>query len=168
MAVDFARGVDDIELDIAADELWCDVYPTLSGGRAGMFGAVTARAAPQVIRLACISALINLSSIVRSEHLQAALALWRYCEDSARYIWGDSTGHSDADRILRELRQHSAGRTRTSIRDLFQRNRTESEISRALAVLEEHRLARSEKEGDTGGRDTERWFATESRTTKTT
>lgn len=49
----------------------------------------------------------------------AALAVWDYCEASARYIFGDALGYPDADRILAELRATPEGLTRTEIRDSF-------------------------------------------------
>lgn len=158
-AVDFARGVDEIDLDPDARSLWFEIYPKLSAGRSGMFGAVTARAEAQVMRLACISALMNSRSMVSLRDLNGALAIWKYCEDSARHIWGDALGDPEADKILRALRVHENGVTRTEIRDLFQRNRTEEEIERALGVLRERGLARS-MEAESGGRPTQRWFAT--------
>ena len=45
-------------------------------------------------------ALLDGSAVIRLEHLQAALAIWRYCEESARLIFGDKLGDPDADVIL--------------------------------------------------------------------
>ena len=58
--------------------------------------------------------------------------------------------------------------TRTQIRDLFARNRTANEIERALATLQERRLARVEERTETGGKSAEVWFATTTLTTETT
>ena len=49
---------------------------------------------------------------VREEHLRAGLALWQYCEDSARHIFGRATGDTVADRILEALRTNSEGMTK--------------------------------------------------------
>ena len=105
-----------------------------------------------------IYALLDCSVFITKEHLRAGLAVWRYCEDSARYIFGDKFGNPVIDRILRHLRRELKGLTRTGIRELFSRNRTETEINNALCVLEEHGLARCVRE-ETGGRPSERWFA---------
>ena len=78
---------------------------------------------------------------------------------SARYTFGDAFGDYVVDTILRRLRKSPKGLTRTDIREIFSRNRSEAEISNALRVLEEHGLARCERE-QTGGRPSERWFAT--------
>src|SRR5262249_6385408 len=97
----------------------------------------------------------------------AALALWDYCEASARYIFGDALGDPVGDQLLRALRAAPSGLTRTQIRDLFGRNTPEQQIARALGVLLERGLARSESEA-TGGRPAERWHAIPPGTTETT
>jgi len=167
-AVEYAREVDELDFDEEANELWCGLYPQLGSGRFGLFGAVTARAEPQVIRLGCIYALMNRSNVVRAQHLRAGLAVWKYCEDSARYIFGDLLGDPDADEIRRALLLNpDEGLTRTEIRNLFQRNRRAEDINRALSVLEAYGLARRQDE-HSGGRPTERWISTEGPTTETT
>jgi hypothetical protein len=105
-------------------------------------------------------------------HLLAAVAVWDFCEQSACYVFGDALGDPVADEILQALRAAgSAGLTRTQIRDLFGRNKGADDIGRALGVLLGQGLARFVTE-QSGGRPTERWFATEpygtTKTTKTT
>ncbi len=166
-AVEFARKDGELTRDDEAREIWLQEYPTLSQEHLGMFGAITSRAEAQVMRLACLYALLDMSYVVKAAHLRAGLALWRYCEASARYIFGSSLGDPVADSILRALRACSVGLTRTGIRDLFGRNRRSDEIDRALGLLEEHDLARPEQH-QTQGRPEERWFAVIPGTTKTT
>jgi hypothetical protein len=157
-AIAFARDVATMRRDDAARVRWRDVYGPLSAGRPGLTGALLARAEAQVMRVACLYALLDRSCLVECQHLDAALALWDYCEASARCIFGDSLGDPVADEILRVLRSTPAGLTRTEIRDLFGGNRPANEIGRALGLLVEYRLARQERR-DTGGRPSERWFA---------
>src|SRR5262249_38698550 len=53
-------------------------------------------------------------------HLRAALALWNYCEASARYIFGDFTGDPLADNLLRALRTAGTdGMNRATINNHF-------------------------------------------------
>jgi hypothetical protein len=52
------------------------------------------------MRLSAIYALLDKSTFIRPEHHQAAMALWRYCEQSARWVFGTSTGNKNADKIL--------------------------------------------------------------------
>lgn len=156
-AVEFACTVDEMRRDGEARKIWGEVYPQLSQGQPGLFGAVTSRAEAQVMRIACLYALLEMSPLVREESLKAALAFWAYCEASARYIFGQSLGDPAADEILRALQGSSEGLTRSDLQDLFGRNRKSEEIGRALGVLAEHGLVRR-KERRTGGRPEERWF----------
>ena len=133
-------------------------YDLLTRERPGLFGVATARAAAQVLRISLIYALLDGAPQVRREHLDAALEVWRYCEDSAKYIFGDFLGDPVADEILRGLRAKPTGMTRSEINALFGRNKSAGEITRALMVLNKGTLARFEKE-PTDGRSTERWFA---------
>ena len=43
--------------------------------------------------------------VIRPVHLKAALAMWQYYEDSARFIFGDSIGDPVADTILQAQQQ---------------------------------------------------------------
>jgi hypothetical protein len=99
------------------------------------------------------------SEIVEYEHLVAALALWEYAEESARYVFGDATGDPVADSILEALRAAGGeGLTRTDVRDLFGRHKSAERINQALGEL--LRLGRVRKISEqTGGRPTEMWFA---------
>ena len=159
-AVRFARqlGNQEFKRDKTAGELWHEVYPRLSEGRPGLFGAVISRAEAQVMRLALIYALLDRSEHISRSHLEAAWEIWRYAEDSARYIFGDAIGDPLADELLALLRANPQGLTRTEIREHFKRNRRSNQISRALGILQEHGLARCVQE-ETGGRPAERWYA---------
>ena len=158
-SVEFARTIHEMQRGTKARKLWFEVYPGLSQGGRGLLGAVTSRAEAQVMRLACIYALLSRSSFIRVEHLRAALALWSYCEASARYIFGDSLGDPVADELLEALRSRPNGLTRTDIRDHFGRNRSAQGIDRALSVLLECGLVRHGRDESEKGRPSERWFA---------
>lgn len=158
-AVVFARGVDELRRDEEARAIWREVYPDLSEGKPGLLGAMIARAEAQVLRLAGLYALLDCSRVIRAEHLAAALALWQYCEASARFIFGDALGDPLADELLRELRRRPGGMTRTEISNFFGRNENAAAIAGALRTLAEHGLARLLSE-PTRGRPAERWVAT--------
>lgn len=157
-ALAFARKTREVRFSKQAKKLWYRVYPKLSREVPGLLGAMTMRAEPQVLRLSIIYALLGCSIFIEKKHLRAALAVWRYCEDSARYIFGDAFGDPVVDTILRHLRKSPDGLTRTDIRETFARNRSEAEISNALRLLLEHGLVRCERE-ITEGRPAERWFS---------
>jgi predicted transcriptional regulator len=153
-AVQFARKTEQIKRDAEANQLWHQVYKRLSDGYGGLLGSVTSRATAQVIRLACLYALLDCSDIIRLEHLEAALAVWQYCEDSAKYIFGMSSGDKVADEIFTALKSSEAGLSKTEISNHFNRNRTAKEIETALQTLLE--LERVEKaEEKTQGRTKE-------------
>lgn len=154
-----------VRRDAEAADIWgyddrpeIGVYRELTRERHGMYGACTARAAALVLRLSLIYALLDGSAQIRREHLLAALEVWRYCDDSTRYIFGDTLGDPTADEILRALRAAPAGMTRTEISGLFDRHKPGGEINRALLVLHNSGRARFEQV-KTKGRPTERWFA---------
>jgi Protein of unknown function (DUF3987) len=154
------------ELRFAAEArvLWSTVYESLTAGEPGLTGAMTARAAPLVRRLALLYALLDESAVISAEHLRAGLAVWLYAEDSARCLFGNATGDTDADVILKALRARQPdGMTRREIRDLFQRNRSGPSLTLSLNLLASEGLALLNHE-ETGGRPAERWRAT----TKTT
>jgi hypothetical protein len=157
-ALAFAKTCGEVQRDDETKELWRNIYHDLSAAKPGLFGAVVGRAEAYVVRLSLIYAVLNCSNGIRPVHLQAALAAWRYCEESARYIFGASLGDSVADEILAALRDAGAsGLTRTEISDVFKRHRTRAELDRAFSLLMENGLARRMAE-TTNGRTGERWF----------
>jgi hypothetical protein len=159
-AVEFARQVGEVRRDLDASALWHRVYGRLSAGRPGLLGAMTARAEAQVMRLSCLYALGDVSPVVKSAHLRAALEVWRYCFDSSAYIFGGRLGDPTADEILNALRGAPLGLTRSDLlHGVFGRNRPAAEISRALGILEQSHLARREEDRSGSGRPVERWFA---------
>src|SRR5262249_44835300 len=155
----FANGVGQMVRDPAAEQHWQQIYPELSEGRAGLTGAMLARAEAQVMRLACIYALLDSSNVVTIEHLSAAGSLWRYTEASVRYIYGPGVlGDPTADKIAAAVRANGAMR-RTAVHALFSRNTSGAEINRALGLLHADGLVELE-ETETGGRPARTWRLT--------
>ena len=160
-AFDFARRAGDTRFDFDGDakRLWLEKYHDLSEGKPGLFGAVTGRAEAQVVRLSLIYALLDRAKSIGVEHLRAALAVWAYCEASARYVWRDDLlGDPVADQILAALRAAANGMTRWDLYNHFSRHVKEAELDRAISVLAERGLIRSASE-DTGGRPVTRYWA---------
>jgi hypothetical protein len=157
-AVEFAQKAGRVTMTDEAANAWTATYEELSAERSGLLGAVTARAEAQAIRLALIFALLDSRNTIDTAHLNAAMAVWAYCDHSANLIFGDSLGDPVADDILLALRARPAGMTRTDISHLFGRHRTSDQIGAALALL--LRLGRTRSEtASTGGRPIETWFA---------
>jgi hypothetical protein len=157
-ALEFARLEGEIKRDAEARERWINVYEGLSEGQPGLFGAVTSRAEAQVVRLSLIYALLDCSTVIKLPHLEAAVAVWRYCEASAAHVFGSALGDPIGDEILRALLAAPAGLTRNEIRDLLGRHRRSEEIGGALERLSRLRRAHFVRE-ETPGRPAERWFA---------
>ena len=120
---------------------------------------VTARAEAQTVRLALLYALLDGKGEIDAPHLQAALAVWEYCEASAAHIFGNALGDPVADEILRALQQAcNDGMTRTAISNLFGRHKSGDRLGAALALLTTRGRARMEMK-ESGGRPVETWFA---------
>jgi len=157
-ALEHGRKTGRLERDVQARRLWAEVYPELSEGKPGLLGAVIARAEAQVLRLSLLYSVLDGADVILPAHLKAALAVWEYCEASARYIFGDATGDPIADQILRALRT-SGELTRTSISGLLGRNVAAARIEHALRTLEKANVARSlmRPPSEAGGRPAEVW-----------
>jgi hypothetical protein len=148
--------------DPEATALWAEIYPSLSAGKPGLLGAILARAEAHVLRLSLIYAALDKSDVVRREHLQAALAVWKYAEASAEAIFGKRRlGLPLADTILTALRQHGS-MSRTAISELFSRNVSAADLDAALTTLHDQGLIERSFVAPEGGlgRSVEIWQAT--------
>ena len=138
-----------------AGRQWDAVYPELSEGKPGMFGAMVARMEAQALRLAGLYAVLDRTNTIQPEHLRAALAVVDYCEASARWIFGDDLGDPVADAVLQALRRQGE-LSRNDIYELLGRHVPRQRIQRALRLLQQAGLAECEKQ-ETGGRPSEVW-----------
>lgn len=158
-AIEFSRQKGLMNFSIPASKLWTSVYVGLETSRYGYLAKITQRASPYVLRLSLIFALLDKSNLIETPHLEAALAVWQYAEDSARYVFGDRLGDQTAERILAALKENQdSGLRRTEIRDLFDRHIKNEKLNAALTLLLENGLAKPETQ-KTGGRSAEVWFA---------
>jgi hypothetical protein len=123
-----------VYMDDEARKVWARAYDKLSEGQPGLLGAVTSRGEAQVIRLALLYALLEMSAKICTRHLQAALALWQYCEESARFIFG---GLSPEQLRILEVLSNGQSRTRTQIRNVaFSGHRDAARLDADLDGLE--------------------------------
>ena len=156
-ALVFARGVDAISFDESAGAQWDEAYENvLSVERPGLWGAACSRAEAHTLRLAMLYALLDKSSVIRIEHVRAALALWSYCEQSAVLVFGNRVGNLIADTVLEVLREEDDGLSRADIRNLFSRHRSREELDLAIGQLLALGLIEGEKVA-TGGRPETRY-----------
>jgi hypothetical protein len=155
---------DRIDFSQAAKQLWNEggMYKDLSQDHEGLLGAMTSRAAPQVIRIAMIYAVLDKSLEINLEHLKAARAVWEYCFQSCEYLFSHHLENPTANKILKALACTPNGLNRTEIRSLFSGHKSKNIIDEALEQLSQRNLAycQKEKSGDsvTFGRDIEKWF----------
>ena len=154
-ALTFGETAGQVRFDDEAATLWTELYRgEFSQPRNGLFGKATSRAAPQTIRLAMVYALLDRSAVIRVEHLRAAVAVWRYCEQSARYIFGDRPADQLSDKLLTAIRQEP--QSLTKLHKLFSNHFPAETIKGALQRLANQRLI-VRKRVDTGGRPSEVW-----------
>jgi hypothetical protein len=157
-ALDWSAATPEIlfRRDPAARDLWHDRYPVLSQLTPGLRGAATSRAEAQVLRLSAIYAALDSTAIIGVPHLQAALAVWDYCDASAALLFGISTGDPIADRIREAIEASNEGLSRHHIRRLFhghvEANRIDAALEKLVALG-----ALSPRTAPTGGRPSTRW-----------
>jgi hypothetical protein len=168
-AVTFARGVGLVRRDRHADHLWAEVYSGLRQRPPGVRGAATSRAEAQTMRLALIYALLDQSDLIREKHLEAALALWDYCERSAYYVWSDRYLNRDLDRLCRAIEESGdQGLSLTAVvHDLFGRNKSKEEVHALIEKAIEFGIARKEEQKTDGRRATILLPTGNDKTTKT-
>jgi hypothetical protein len=147
----------ELRLSNRAADHWAHVYPELTRDRPGLLGAATARAEAQVLRLALTYALIEGADRVEDHHIEAALAMWRYSDDSANYLFGglgDIELDPDAEKILQALTD--GPKTQTQIVDLFSRNLPGRKLQALLTQLRDRGLIIAAKK-PTAGRPQTIW-----------
>jgi hypothetical protein len=159
--IEFAASVTEMERDDEARDLWRGVYPSLSSGQPGLVGKVLARGPAQVVRLSCIYALLDQSHVVRAEHLEAALAFWRYCEQSVSAIFGHGLSRHAERLLVRLTDAGSAGLARTDLMKFFSNNLTSDAVDGARVELCRggFEIRQDRMPGSPGlrGRPSERW-----------
>ena len=159
VAVGHARRSGELRRDPRCREVWAAIYPELSADRAGLLGAVVARAEAHVTRLALLYALLDEATEVRVEHLGAALNVWRFAEASAEWIFGDSLGDEVADQVLQLIRAAGPeGATRTDMHNALGRHVQAHRLNLALEAIQAAGRARAATIA-TAGRSAQVWTA---------
>lgn len=128
-----ASGIERMKIDDRARDRWIAIYPELSQDHPGLVGCVVNRAEALTMRLAMIYALLDASSMVRDDHLQAALALWAYCKESAEYIFSGRGEDGMSQRILDALQDGPL--YLSDIYQLFSNHATRKQVRNALSEL---------------------------------
>ncbi len=155
-----------VSRDEDAQALWDEVYADLTRERDGAYGEVTARAEVLSMRLANTYATLDRSKVIRRPHLESALALWRYCDRSAEFIFGkgDAGLEPDDRLILAAIRKApEEGLSKTDIRRKALKNHPEATGRMAAALTRLVRRGKVEERPPTvpcpaGGVPARRWF----------
>jgi hypothetical protein len=120
----------------------------------GILDKLIARANAHVMRLAVTYALADGSPTLEVEHLNAAYAFWRYCEESVQVVFGSETGDLNVDRLLSALRAASEHQlTRSDVSALFHHRKKRRQLDDICEAALATGLVRRHSE-ETGGRPT--------------
>jgi hypothetical protein len=157
-ALAFAQTPGEVKLDGGARSLWRAAYTVLSDEPPGLTGALMGRAEAHALRLAMTYALLDQSDAIGEAHLLAGLASWEYADRSVRYVFGEALGDPLADEILDMLRAAPGGMSRNDLVNAFGRHQSGLRLTKALTLLAQKKLARSE-DRHTGGRPAQYWHA---------
>lgn len=151
-----AQRVEDVALELAeairygqekrvinwqpeAAKLWMQVYPKITEEHGGVVGECTSRAEAQIIRLAMVYALLDRDDMIRVAHLVAAMAVWKYCFASVRYVFAPATATEGGEpgineRILEVL--GTGEKTQRELNNCLNRNYSADELKKALNTLQ--------------------------------
>jgi hypothetical protein len=176
-ALEAASGIGVTRRDADAVALWAGVYEGLTAARPGAYGLAVSRGRAQVVRLSLLYALIDKSDTITEMHMRAALAVWAYCEASARRIFGGDGANANrsVDRVwgggfttdtpmplhlrLLDAIAKSPGISRRRLHEATGNRIKAEDMEVALASLEAQRLAhRGRYQTASGGRPAECWW----------
>jgi len=152
-------GKKEITLRDDAADLWEAAYIPLTKSQPGLIGSIIARRSTLVLRIALVYCLLDKAKQITRDHLEAALAVWHYCEESARTIFADATGDSLADRVLTMISMEENGLTQTQISNALGRNFESKRIKQSLDLLYSQQRVLFESIA-TKGRPAKVWKAT--------
>lgn len=158
-ALSRAKAIAAMSRSADARALWHQLYPELTAEKPGLYGAVVGRGEAQTLRLSMLYALLDGQAMIGTAHLRAAVAVWRYCESSARIIFAEGQGEA-ADPLEQLLLQHirsEAGINRRGLHKAIGGHLPAKEMVEALARLRDRGQVRCEQAA-TGGRPSERWY----------
>lgn len=126
----------ELPLSNAAWAYWDHLYEKLDSERPEAVRDLLVRAPSNIIRLAVIYAILDKSSVVDKKHLEAAEAVWDYCQDSAIQIFAGITGDYHVDKLLRKMKNsHEKSLTKSEIWAIFSRHHAATWINSVIERL---------------------------------
>jgi hypothetical protein len=162
-AVEWARAQrGEFSLTADAKRRWETLYPRLrqSIAQAEAVRALHERAAPYVLRVALLLAMLDRSRVVRPAHLDAAAALWQLAEGAWDKVYPDTPREGLAGKIepaLKEAGPDGLTRTQLRVRAGIGNSVAAADIARALVQLADEGLAVKLPPRPTNGRKAEVW-----------
>jgi len=160
-AVARARTIGVMKRTPQARELWHQLYPELTAEKPGLYGAVVGRGEAQTLRLSMLYALLDGSTVIDVCHLEAATAVWRYSETSARIIFNSDDATADPlEQLLLQKIKQDPGINRRGLHRAIGGHVPGKDMVKALASLRDQNQVRCEKV-QTGGRPSECWHVQE-------
>ena len=115
-------------------QMWEGIYLEISKEHTGLAGSIINRGEAQTLRLALVYALLDGQECIDEPHLNAALAMWGYAQDSALYIFGDRSVDPLEEKLLEILKQGPLSATDLSA--AFSRNIPKERLQPLLQQLE--------------------------------
>lgn len=137
-------GTFKLSLDERMGEDWERIYRELKKPSSGLVSVILSRNIQQVRRIAVIYALHDKTTIVQIKHIVTALAVWKRCEQSAEFIFGQSKKDINAEKILSFLKKGEQGQTDISSK-CFNRNLKAGVLKQTLENLTAQNKIRSFK-----------------------
>ncbi|MFH0997034.1 MAG: DUF3987 domain-containing protein [Pseudomonadota bacterium] len=144
--IEHAHTVKEMVFSDKSKLLWEREYPNLTKDHGGIMGTILARAVNHVIRLSMLHALLDMSDVIEPCHIEAALSIWRYCEQSARYIFESQTtgdplqckildaikaGPKTATDLYKHFKHHvTSAKIRAAIKELMAQNKVDSTLEK--------------------------------------
>ena len=136
--VEKAKTIGRMTRSSEANTLWALGYKSLTDEKESpVWDSVTSRAEGQVLRLSMLFALLDCTPVIEVGHLRSALAVWSFCDDSARLLFSDvkTKPESFESKIVGHVR-NQPGLTRTELRDKFHHSTKMTDLfNRTLADL---------------------------------
>ncbi len=134
-ALSYGRHMGLISRDAEARDLWARMYPSLKQGKPGPIGAITKRSRAIILRLQTLYAALDMSHVATVEHLMAAVAFWRYCEQSVTYIFGDHLRSPLATKLHEALINSVTPMTRVNLYGVTGNHAKKADMDAALEEL---------------------------------
>lgn len=150
--ITYFRNQDFVKIVMGAEakKAWVGkYYADLTKDNPGLVGCIINRAEAQVVRLAMTYCLLDGQTTISLDHLEAAIAFWRYCEESARFIFHGRQTDQIAEKILEALAAKPL--TGSELFALFNNNVSKDRLQTALSGLVANHRIESEK-ADTEGK----------------